>query len=203
MLYSHLPSFIFTLQEFSNEVLSLIDAIGRIYNYEQARVKRGPWWRRLFRTLRRGVGRCTTRCQRRNSTGRQNNYPSLRRTLCRCFHLSIVRIILSHCVPAAYIIPEHRRPNSSFPKVRPHAPNTMQTPPRNDLPLVGRIKQTVWEVGKRLAERDTKYAFKVGMAIAMLASPAFFDATRPMFVDNYGDWALVSVSCFLVSFVPC
>jgi uncharacterized membrane protein YoaK (UPF0700 family) len=75
----------------------------------------------------------------------------------------------------------------------------MQTPSRNDLPLIGRIKQTVWEVGKRLAERDTKYAFKVGIAIAMLASPAFFDATRAMFVDNYGDWALVSVSCLLVA----
>lgn len=31
------------------------------------------------------------------------------------------------------------------------------------------------------------------MAIAILASPAFFDATRPFFVQNQGDWALVSV----------
>lgn len=82
---------------------------------------------------------------------------------------------------------------ASFPKVRPHAPNTIQTPSRDKLSLVGRIKQTLWEVGKRLTERDTKYAFKVGMAIAMLASPAFFDATRPIFVENWGDWALVSV----------
>lgn len=103
----------------------------------------------------------------------------------------------SYCVlfmfAAAYIIRDHRRPVASFPKVRPHAPNTIQTPPRNKLSLVGRIKQTLWEVGKRLTERDTKYAFKVGMAIAILASPAFFDATRPIFVENWGDWALVSV----------
>lgn len=40
-------SFIFTLQEFSVEVVSLIDAIQRIYRYEQARLHHAPWWKRL------------------------------------------------------------------------------------------------------------------------------------------------------------
>lgn len=104
---------------------------------------------------------------------------------------------LKHCISAAYIIPDIRHPVPSFPKVRPHAPNTIQTPPRNKLPLIGRIKQSVWSFGKRMTERDTKYAFKVGMAIGIMAAPAFFDATRPIFVEYWGDWALISV-CPLV-----
>ena len=42
-------------------------------------------------------------------------------------------------------------------------------------------------------QRNVKYAMKAGIAIALLASPAFFDATRPFFVEYQGDWALVSV----------
>lgn len=38
-----------------------------------------------------------------------------------------------------------------------------------------------------------KYAFKVGMSTAMLAAPAFFDATRPIFTEYKGEWALMSV----------
>lgn len=44
-----------------------------------------------------------------------------------------------------------------------------------------------------MQERDIKFALKAGMATAMLAAPAFFDATRPFFVQNWGDWALISV----------
>lgn len=44
-----------------------------------------------------------------------------------------------------------------------------------------------------MGERDIKYAIKAGMATALLASPAFFDATRPIFLRYNGDWALVSV----------
>lgn len=59
--------------------------------------------------------------------------------------------------------------------------------------MIGRLKQGVWKFGYRLTERDTKYAFKVGMSIAILAIPAFYDATRPLFVKYWGDWALISV----------
>lgn len=112
-----------------------------------------------------------------------------------CVQCSSIPIILSSPVRhvASYLIPKHRRPAASFPKVRPHAPNTVQTPPRNKLPLIGRIKQTLWAIGSRLVESDAKYAFKVGMATAIMAAPAFFDATRPIFVDYWGDWALISV----------
>ena len=94
---------------------------------------------------------------------------------------------------AAYFKSNSRRRLPSFPKVRPHAPDTIQTPPRDKLPLIGRIKQMVWAFGNRLTERDTKFAIKAGMAVAMLASPAFIDATRPIFVKYWGEWALISV----------
>jgi hypothetical protein len=94
---------------------------------------------------------------------------------------------------AAYIIPGHRAAHPFFPKVRPHAPNTIQTPSRDKLSFWGKVKHTIWEIGILLTERDTKYAIKAGMATAILSAPAFFDATRPTFVQYYGDWALISV----------
>jgi hypothetical protein len=48
-------------------------------------------------------------------------------------------------------------------------------------------------MSKRLGERDAKFAIKAGMAIAMLAAPAFIEPTRPIFVEYRGEWALVSV----------
>jgi len=42
-------SFIFTLQEFAKELISLVDAIERIYYYERRILLRGAWWSRLMR----------------------------------------------------------------------------------------------------------------------------------------------------------
>jgi hypothetical protein len=88
---------------------------------------------------------------------------------------------------ATYFLPE-RKPRKSFwfPKVKPHAPDTMQTPARKDLPRWGRVKQALWALGSRLREHDFKYAFKAGMATALLAAPAWFDATRPVFLEYRG-----------------
>jgi hypothetical protein len=81
-----------------------------------------------------------------------------------------------------------------FPKVRPHAPNTIQTPAQSELSWYGRFKQWLWRVGDRLTDHDMKYAVKVGMATAILAAPAFFETTRPTFMEYRGEWALLSVS---------
>lgn len=56
-----------------------------------------------------------------------------------------------------------------------------------------RVGRSIWAFGARLRENDLKYAIKAGMATAMLASPAFFDTTRPVFVEYRGEWALISV----------
>jgi len=105
----------------------------------------------------------------------------------------------SRLFSAAYFNSSNRRRPPSFPKVRPHAPDTIQTPPRDKLPLIGRIKQMLWAIGHRLAERDAKFAMKAGMAVAMLASPAFIGPTRPIFVEYWGEWALISVGLRLPS----
>jgi hypothetical protein len=68
------------------EMVSFIDAMGRIYNYEQARVNRGAWWRRLFGAIRHGVSSCTTRCRLHSSASRTKKHPGLKRSLCTCFH---------------------------------------------------------------------------------------------------------------------
>lgn len=86
-----------------------------------------------------------------------------------------------------------RRLKQSFPKVTPHAPNTMHNLPRSDLPFSGRMKRSLWMLGARLKERDIKYAFKAGVGMSILAAPAFFDATRPVFMEYRGEWALISV----------
>jgi hypothetical protein len=102
------------------------------------------------------------------------------------------------------MIPPHRKTHPAFPKIRPHAPDTIQTPSRSQLSFVGKINHTLWTIGKKLRERDTKYAIKVGMATVILALPAFVDSTRQTFVEYWGDWALISVrlALFLSHFVP-
>ncbi|KAJ4490925.1 Fusaric acid resistance protein-like-domain-containing protein [Lentinula aciculospora] len=90
------------------------------------------------------------------------------------------------------IVPQTRSFRPTFPKVTPHAPDTIQTPSRKNLTFIGKMKQGLWWLGKRLNERDTKFAVKAGMATGILAAPAFFDSTRPFFVKYYGDWALIS-----------
>jgi hypothetical protein len=192
-------SFIFTLQEFARELASLVDAMGRIYTIEQERVNRGAWWMRTCR----GVGDRLRYFKAwwvsaKAEGGVNRKKPGLKRSLCTSIKLTLrlrfrLRTHSRVSILAAMIMPRHRHTPPSFPKVRPHAPNTIQTPPRDNLTFIGRVKQSVWAIGKRLTERDTKYAVKAGIAMAILAAPAFFDSTRPIFVKYWGDWALISV----------
>ncbi|KAF7375656.1 ArAE-2 domain-containing protein [Mycena sanguinolenta] len=165
--------FIFTLEEFSTELVSLVDAMGRIYGLEQARANRARWWMRLFRWSykKSKSGTITPRSQRPKRPGLQRRLSKI-------------------------MVPVHRRTHPSFPKVRPHAPNTIQTPAWNRLTWLGKSKQRLWKIGRRLTENDMKYAFKAGMATALLAAPAFFDTTRPIFLNLSGHWALIS--CLVV-----
>ncbi|KAJ7782513.1 Fusaric acid resistance protein-like-domain-containing protein [Mycena maculata] len=167
--------FIFTLQEFAGELVSLVDAMGRIYSLEQARANRARWWTFSYWWRRR---------EKKNDPSRSGT--STPRAPQRNPREGLTRRL------SQYIVPAHRHAHPSFPKVRPHAPNTIQTPARDRLTWIGKIKQSLWTVGKRLTERDTKYAVKAGMATALLAAPAFFDTTRPIFVELWGDWALIS-----------
>ena len=100
------------------------------------------------------------------------------------------------------MIPKHRVAHPFFPKVQPHAPDTVQTPSRDSLSFWGKIKYSIWEIGKLLKERNVKFAMRAGLAIALLAAPAYFEETRQFFVENQGDWALVSVWFFHLDKMP-
>ncbi|KAH7889008.1 hypothetical protein F5I97DRAFT_1804311 [Phlebopus sp. FC_14] len=139
--------FMFTLQEFSWELISLTDAMRRMYAVELTRATSQSW---LRRNLVNG--------------------------------------------PKTTYFGSHQHPKVSFPKVRPHAPNTIQTPDRSNLTFTGRLKRSLWDLGDHLKERNFKYAFKVGMSTAVLAAPAFFEVTRPVFTEYRGEWALLSTN---------
>lgn len=104
-----------------------------------------------------------------------------------------LRLLTLILLSKAAVIMNRKDRKPTFPKVRPHAPNTMQTPSRSGLTLRGRINQSLWAFGARMRQSDIKYAFKAGMGMAILAAPAFFDRTRPTFMHYRGEWALISV----------
>lgn len=163
--------FIFTLQEFAGELICLTDAMRRIYAVELNRYSERNWWRRYVVDGPKSIF-SFLRSFRRGSIAEKHGRPGLRR--------------LSTYFGA------DRHPKVSFPKVRPHAPNTVQTPDRSNLSFIGRLKRLVWDLGDKLKDRNIKYAFKVGMSTAMLAAPAFVNATRRIFTEYRGEWALVS-----------
>ncbi|KAG2154411.1 Fusaric acid resistance protein-like-domain-containing protein [Suillus bovinus] len=163
--------FIFTLQEFSRELISLTDAMRRIYAVKQIRADTPSWFHRYI--LHGPSNLLSAMRLRRRNLAREKSKPSGLRRLSSYF-----------------TSPHHAK--VFFPKVQPHAPNTIQTPHPANLPFIGRMKRALWDFGGILKGRKMKYAFKVGMSAAVLAAPAFFDATRPIFTDYKGEWALIS-----------
>ncbi|KAI0745606.1 Fusaric acid resistance protein-like-domain-containing protein [Earliella scabrosa] len=162
--------FIFTMQEYARELISLVDAMSRICSIERANAARSGVLGHLKALI--GVNWKSGRTQERPMRGKRSR--SIRRRF------------------SAYFTQHRPHKAVSFPKVTPHAPNTIQTPARENLTFIGRVKQSLWAFGARMKQQDMKYAIKAGMATAMLASPAFLDSTRPIFVEYKGEWALIS-----------
>lgn len=77
-----LPSFIFTLQEFARELVSLVDAMERIYSLEQERVHRGPWWKRIFSGIWGLLKRPFSKSKPKRHRRPPAEHPSLRRKIC-------------------------------------------------------------------------------------------------------------------------
>ncbi|KAG2365373.1 hypothetical protein BDR07DRAFT_1398873 [Suillus spraguei] len=165
--------FIFTLQEFSGELISLTDAMRRIYAVEQVKADTPSWFNRYILHGPSNI-LSAVRLRRHNLAHEKSKRAGLRRL-------------------SSYFTSPHRN-KVFFPKVQPHAPNTIQTPHPANLTFIGRMKRALWDLGGILKERKLKYAFKVGMSTAMLAAPAFFNATRPIFMDYKGEWALISTN---------
>jgi hypothetical protein len=102
-------------------------------------------------------------------------------------------VLIDGGITAGILTKEKSHIAYSFPKVRPHAPNTVQTPSRVGLSAWRRFELWLWELGARMRDHDIKYAVKTGAATAILAAPAFFEVTRPTFMEYRGEWALISV----------
>jgi len=179
------------LQEFSRELVTLVYAMEGIYECEQLRLRRRSWMFQATISLIKAPHRWYSDWGAEKQDKRPRPQSSIRRRICEYTFNSTYP--LTQVLLAAYLIPEHRITHPGFPKIKPHAPNTVQTPARDNLPFIGRVKQSLWVAGARMQEQDIKFAIKAGMATAMLAAPAFFDTTRPFFIRHWGDWALISV----------
>ena len=94
---------------------------------------------------------------------------------------------------ASRILQDAQNRITLFPKVKPHAPNTATRLSRTQLTTWGRIKQSIWAMGQFLRQPEIKYSIKTGMAVAILAAPAFIESTRETFMEYRGEWALISV----------
>lgn len=84
-----------------------------------------------------------------------------------------------------------------FPSNRRHAVDTHQTP--KAMTWQDKLQRLVWQIGEFFRQPDTKFSIKAGLGSALLASPAFFPSTRPIFTKYQGQWALVS---FMVVLSP-
>ncbi|KAG8745216.1 hypothetical protein FRC10_008528 [Ceratobasidium sp. 414] len=174
--------FIFTLKEFARDLMALVDVMDVIYMTE----------RRV--ALEEGIGGWILRhilcCIPRRRTLSRLIFSSSRIQPKRNRRSGLARR-LSNLVP---VEPKNRV--KLFPKVKPHAPNTALRLPRKQLSRWGRIKQSFWALGQALRMPEAKYSIKTGLAVAILAAPAFIESTREMFVEYRGEWALIS--CFVV-----
>lgn len=168
--------------------------MGRIYAIELAGASIRSNLKRRLVSIFECLGQRKKRGIALSGAGSDVERPGIRRRLCKYIpiHMNDIRNV-SHNSTATFLRERTQTKPVVFPKVRPHAPDTIHTPSSFELTLSGRFKQWIWRVGGILKGRTVKFAFKAGMATALLASPAFFDASRPMFLKFRGEWALISV----------
>ncbi|KAL5631313.1 hypothetical protein ACGC1H_006986 [Rhizoctonia solani] len=173
--------FIFTLKEFARDLMSLTDVMSAIYITERAIVSEKSSWgwvrkpslccfpgKRLRSAWKLGD----------QSESRPQSKPGIRRQI------------------SSRLLQNAQNRDPLFPKVKPHAPNTALRLARTQLTTWGRVKQSIWALGQFFRQPEIKYSIKTGMAVAILAAPAFIESTRETFVEYRGEWALIS--CFVV-----
>src|SRR5271154_5468468 len=80
---TYVYSFIFTLQEFAKELISLVDAVERIYCYERQILLRYSWWIRLVTRIKRGFVTVFNMTSHSRSLG-------IRKRLCMCIFADIL-----------------------------------------------------------------------------------------------------------------
>ncbi|KAG8732825.1 hypothetical protein FRC11_010722 [Ceratobasidium sp. 423] len=176
--------FIFTLKEFARDLMALTEVMSVIYKTERAiALEKSSWgWIRKPSMCCFPGKRLRSVWKLRGSSEPQPRPKSGRPGLTR-------RI-------SSRILQDTQNRIPLFPKVKPHAPNTALRLPRTELSTWGQIKQSIWALGQFLRQPEIKYSIKSGMAVAILAAPAFIESTRETFIEYRGEWALIS--CFVV-----
>lgn len=179
------------MQEFARELISLTVALSRIYAAERPSASTNRWYSPISSVL----AYFRPRAKKSEEESRTRRPRGLHRRICAFVsNKRTHRTLTARAYTAGMLTREKSRIAYSFPKVRPHAPDTVQTPSRTGLSPWRRFQLSLWTFGARLQDHDIKYAVKTGMATAVLAAPAFFEATRPTFMEYRGEWALISVS---------
>lgn len=64
-----------------------------------------------------------------------------------------------------------------------------------------KLKRTTYDLGRSFEQPDVRFAVKVGIGAALLATPAFIHASRPIFNEFKGQWAIVSYMVVMSSTV--
>lgn len=185
------------MQEFARELISLTVALSRIYAAERPSASGSNRWYSPLSSVLSCLRPRAKKSEEEESrtTGNTRRPRGLHRRICAFRRSTQTHADLSGALITAGMLTRGKsRIAYSFPKVRPHAPDTVQTPSRTGLSPWRRFQLSLWTFGGRLQDHDVKYAVKTGMATAVLAAPAFFDATRPTFMEYRGEWALISVS---------
>ncbi|KAH7339754.1 Fusaric acid resistance protein-like-domain-containing protein [Rhizoctonia solani] len=177
--------FIFTLKEFAQDLMALTDVMSAIYITERAiALEKSSWgwiWKRSM---------CCFPGKRLRSAWKLGSDLEPRSQAKSGKRPRLMRRISSRLLQDT----QNRIP--LFPKVEPHAPNTALRLSRTQLTTWGRVKQSIWALGQFFRQPEIKYSIKTGMAVAILAAPAFIESTRETFMEYRGEWALIS--CFVV-----
>ncbi|KAH9170931.1 hypothetical protein EDB89DRAFT_2071384 [Lactarius sanguifluus] len=152
--------FIFTLQEFSRELISLTVAMSRIYAAEHPSTS-GNWYSaRLFHPVERVLLLPSPR-KEVGTTDEVRRQASAEARDCTGEYGKVTDRVF---------VPESPATRTG------HGADAVARGPV--LPIVD-FKLSLWTFGGRLQDHDVKYAVKTGMATAILAAPAFIEATRP------------------------
>ena len=99
--------------------------------------------------------------------------------------------------PKSLLIAERSRRPSQFPIPMP---KYKETPPKPSTKR-GALKYRIWKGLEKLRKPEIKFAVKVGVGAALLASPAFTERWRDLYSRWRGEWALLSYFVVIASSV--
>ncbi|KAF0395344.1 Fusaric acid resistance protein-like-domain-containing protein [Gigaspora margarita] len=91
---------------------------------------------------------------------------------------------------------EKEQTKNKFPENTNNLFDTIQTPKPKTLPQKIAIK--LWKSFSWFRQFEVKYAIKAAVSAAILASPAFIDATRDKYIQFRGEWVLITMMVVMV-----